>query len=175
MEAINMVRFERMSNRSFSASVTGLIKSGPEQIAHFKKLCANAICRVLETNDVTHINRMVEASLACGRYRTFARVVPGLIPFAFDKSERVFHGKRQSGKYTKLTAPSENTEGALVFEDLLVEYFEKEDTFGQSTPAKAWDLDEAVLRLVKTATKKGKSMAAINKAIEKAERKVASA
>lgn len=175
MEAINLVRFERMSNRSFSASVTGLIKSGPEQIEHFKKLCANAVVRVFETNDVTHINRMVEASLACGRYRTFARVVPGLIPFAFDKSERVFHGKRQNGKYNKYMADSEVTEGAKVFEDLLVEYFEKEDAFGKSTPAKSWDLDEAVLRLIKTARKNGKSMAAINKAIEKAERKVATA
>lgn len=175
MEAINMVRFERMTNRSFSASVTGLIKSGPEQIEHFKKLTANAIVRVLETNDVTHINRMVEAALACGRYRTFARVVPGLIPFAWSGEDRVFSGKRQQGKFKKLTAPSTKTEGALVFEDLLVEYFEKEDAFGKSTPTKSWDLDEAVLRLVKTARKNGKSMAAINKAIEKAERKVATA
>jgi hydroxymethylpyrimidine pyrophosphatase-like HAD family hydrolase len=175
MEAINMVRFERMSNRSFSASVTGLIKSGPEQIAHFKKLTANAIVRVLETNDVTHINRMVEAALACGRYRTFARVVPGLIPFAYDKSERVFSGKRQNGKYNKLMKDSEITEGAKVFEDLLVEYFEKEDTFSQSTPSSSWDLEQAMLRLVKTATKKGKSVTQIEEALRVAEKEVVAA
>lgn len=174
MEAINMVRFDKLSNRSYAAQVNGLIKTGPQQIEQFKTLCANAICRVLETNDVTHINRMVEAAVACGRYRTFARVVPGLVPFAFDKSERVFHGKRQNGKFNKMMADSDKTEGAKVFEDLLVEYFEKEDVFGKTTPAKSWDLDEAVLRLVKTAQKKGKSFAAINKAIEKAERKLAS-
>lgn len=176
MEAINMVRFERMSNRSFSASVTGLIKSGPEQIAHFKKLCANAICRVLETNDVTHINRMVEASLACGRFRTFSRVVPSLVPFAWSSSDRVFSGKQQKNKYQKLMAEHTFSDGQVghKFEALLVEYFEKEDVFGKSAPAKSWDLEEAVLRLVKKAQKEGKSFAAVNQAVEKAEKKLAS-
>jgi len=176
MEAIKLVRFDRLSNRSFSSQVLGLIKTGPQQLDHFKTLCANAIARTIETNDTTHINRMVEASLACGRYRTFARVVPSLVPFAWSGTDRVFSGKQQKGKYAKLMADHTFEDGTVghKFEALLVEYFEKEDVFGKSTPAKSWDLDEAVLRLVKTAQKNGKSFAAINKAVEKAESKLAS-
>lgn len=165
--------FKNLSNRSFSAQVAGLIKTGPQQLEQFKTLCANAIIRTIETNDVTHVNRMVEASLACGRFRTFSRVVPGLVPFKWDTSDRAFSGKRQNGKYTKLTAVDDN--GVAAFERLLVEYFEKEDVFGKSASTKTWDLDEAVLRLVKTAQKKGKSFDAIEKAVKNAERKVASA
>lgn len=176
MEAINLCVFNRLSNRSFSAQVNGLIKTGPQQIEHFKTLCANAIARTIETNDTTHINRMVEASLACGRYRTFARVVPGLVPFAWSGQDRVFSGKQQKGKYAKLMAEHTFDDGSVghKFEALLIEYFEKEDVFGKSTPNKSWDLDEAVLRLVKTAKKNGKSFAAVNAAVEKAERKLAS-
>lgn len=169
---LKLNRFEQLSNRSFASQVTGLIKSGPKQLEQFKTLCANAIVRTLETNDVTHVNRMVQAAVAVGRFRTFARVVPGLVPFAFDKSERTFGGKRQNGKYQKLCALADD--GNYVFENLLVEYFEKEDVFGKTAPAKSWDLDEAVLRLVKKAIKEGKSVTAINEAVEKAEHKIAS-
>jgi hypothetical protein len=176
MEAIiTLVRFARLSNRSYSSQVLGLIKRGPQQIEEFKTLCANAVARTIETNDTTHINRMVEASLACGRYRTFARVVPGLVPFAFDKTERVFSGKRQQGKYAQLMADHTFEDGTVgrKFEALLVEYFEKENTFAKTTPNKSWDLQEAVLRLVKLAQKNGKSFDEVNAAVKQAERELA--
>lgn len=167
--------FAQMSAGSYTNSVLGLIKKGPEQVEYFKQLCANAIARTIETNDVIHINRMVEAAVACGRYRTFARVVPGLVPFAYDKAERVFSGKRQPGKYDKLVALDEN--GSHHFENLLVEYFEKEDVFGKQTPPKDWSLDDlnaAVLRLVKTAHRKGFNDNQIEQAVELAEKSAAS-
>lgn len=171
MDALKI--FANLTNRSFSAQVSGLIKSGPKQIEQFKILCANAIARTIETNDITHVNRMVTAALACGRYRTFARVVPGCVPFKWSGKDRAFSGKRQKGSYKKLMAVDSN--GSYHFENLLVEYFGKEDTFGKTTPAKQWDMDEAVLRLVKKARSEGKSFAALNKAVEKAEIEIAAA
>ncbi len=169
MESLKI--FTNLTNRQFSAQVTGLIKSGPKQLEAFKTLCANAIVRTIETNDVTHVNRMVEAALACGRFRTFARVVPGLVPFAWSGQDRAFSGKRQKGKYAKLTKVEDN--GAMCFENLLVQYFEKEDAFAKTEPAKSWDLDTAMLRLVKTALKKGKTTAQLEAALEKAEKDAA--
>lgn len=176
MENVILRVFRKMNAQSYTQSVLGLIKTGPEQLEHFKTLCANAIARTIETNDVIHINRMVEASLACGRFRTFSRVVPSLVPFAWSSSDRVFSGKQQKNKYQKLMAEHTFSDGQVghKFEALLVEYFEKEDVFGKSAPAKSWDLEEAVLRLVKKAQKEGKSFAAVNQAVEKAEKKLAS-
>ena len=163
--------FENLSNRSFAGKVRGLIQTGPEQIKLFQTLCANAVIRTIETNDTSHVNKMVEAALACGRYRTFARVIPGVVPFAWDKAERVFSGKRQKGKYVKLMQEDDN--GALHFENLLVEYFGKEGEFAKQTPAKSWDLDKAVLALVRRAHKNGKSQTAIINAVERAEKELA--
>lgn len=168
-----MRNFEVLPNRSYSARVSGMIKKGPEQVWEFWNLVFNSIYRVIETNDASHINKMVLAALAVGRFKSFSRVVPGLVFFAFDKKARLFQGKIQKNKRDKLTAIGDS--GLPVWHELLVQYIEQEQAESEKAAPKDYSMDDEILRLVTKAKRNGKRDATIIKHVERIVGEVAAA
>lgn len=172
--SIKVVHYTRMSNRQFAAQTSGYIRSGQKEREKFENYCFNAVLRTLETNDVSHVNKALQASAEVGRKRTALRVLPGLVAFPLDREAQIFHGKRQAGKFNKLAEINEDT-GMSKLEELCIEYFQKENVFSKQTPAKDWSLETAMLNLVKKAHKNDATITEIKAALEKAEREVSQA
>ena len=168
-----MNNFTLLSNKSFAAQVAGMIKTGPQQVWQFYNLLFNAVTRTVETSDTSHVNKMVAASLAVGRFNSFSRVMPGIVFFAFDKSARVFHGKIQTGKRAKLTAIGET--GQAVWVELLKQYIEQEQALSEKAAPKDWSMEDAILSLVKKAEAKGYKVTEIVRAVEVADKKLKAA
>lgn len=139
-----MKLFERMTNRSFAATLSAWSGSKGRDIRNmFWQLVANGIVRTYETNDVSHVNKLVAMAVNTGQLRRFERLASGLIPFAYDKGEREFSGKRQDGKYNEM---------ASTWEQLLFEAIETEND--SNAKAKSpYDFDKALAAFVKRANK----------------------
>jgi hypothetical protein len=154
-----------MSNRSFGSRIAGMVKAGENQVFDFWNLVYNAVLRTAETNDASHINKMIPAALAVGRFRTFTKVVPGLIFFAFAKDARIFGGKLQRSKFNELTAKGESD--LPVWHERLIAYIALEQDDSAKAAPSDYSLEARVLTLVKGAHKHGKRDSTIYKTLER--------
>jgi hypothetical protein len=169
-----MKTFNMLTNRQFAAQVNGLIKSGPQQVWHFWNLAFNAISRTNDTKDVSHVNKMVAAARAVGRYRAFMAVATGLVCFPADKQAGIFSGKLQKGKWSALNRPSveDDPASAKIWEVKLREYVEQEQNLDKTARKVDWSMERAVLTLVRKAEKEGKTVRQIIAEVERADKKL---
>lgn len=139
-----MKLFAIMTNRSFAATLSAWTGSKGRDIRNmFWQLVANGIVRTYETNDVSHVNKLVAMAVNTGQLRRFERLASGLIPFAYDKGERLFGGERQDGKYKAMSD---------TWEQLLFDAIETEND-SNAKPKATYDFDKALAAFVKTANK----------------------
>ena len=139
-----MSLFERMTNRSFAATLASWSGAKGRTIRNmFWQLVANGIVRCYETNDVHHVNKLVAMATNTGQLRRFERLAVGLVPFAYDKGEREFGGERQDGKYKAM---------AETWEQLLFDAIQTEND-SNAKPKSAYDFDKALAAFVKRANK----------------------
>ncbi len=136
--------FERMTNRSFAATLAAWAGAKGRSLRNmFWQLVANGIVRCYETNDVSHVNKLVAMATNTGQLRRFERLAVSLIPFAYDKGERKFAGKRQDGKFNAM---------ADTWEQLLFDAIQGEND--SNAKAKSpYDFDKALAAFMKTAAK----------------------
>lgn len=139
-----MTLFQRMTNRSFAATLSAWTGSKGLSIRNmFWQLVANGIVRTYETNDVSHVNKLVAMAINTGQLRRFERLAASLIPFAYDKGERLFGGKRQNGKFKQL---------ADTWERLLFDAIATENDSNNKAKSE-YDFDKALASFIKRANK----------------------
>ena len=136
--------FKLMSNRSFAATLAAWTGDKGRNIRDmFWQLVANGIVRTYDTNDVSHVNKLVAMAVNTGQLRRFERLAAKLVPFAYDSGARLFGGKRQDGKYKAMSE---------TWEQLLSDAILTENDSNNKAKS-AYNFDKALASFVKRANK----------------------
>jgi hypothetical protein len=146
--------YTKMANAAFANRTKQYIDNGAKEVEQFQQWVANAFARYMESGDISHLNNMVEGSLAIQRFRTFIRVAKPVSCHEYDAKTRTFTGKIDSDKRDKL-CEVDGDSGMEMWEAKLVEFFASEDEHQEKAPAKTWDVDAAILQLINKAGKNG--------------------
>ncbi len=95
------MEFNIISNRSLSARINGIINTAEARLENYWNVLFNCVNRCYEHNDVSWVNKGLEAARAEGRYRATVAILKEVVPFKFSQAEG-FHGKRSIGRHNKL-------------------------------------------------------------------------
>ena len=150
-----IVNFPTLTDAAYTKRTNGYIKNGAKQVEDFQAWVANAIARYYESGDVSHLNNLVAGSLAIQRYRTLIRVAKPIVAHKYEKDSKTFVGKIDKDKRDEMISPSEGDANVEVWEAKLTEFFASEDEHQEKAPAKTWDVDAEIVKLIKKAGKEG--------------------
>lgn len=151
----NIKTFGTLTDAAYNNRTNAYIKDGAKQVVDFQDWVANAFARYYDTGDVSHLNNLVAGSLAIQRFRTLMRVAKPVAAHKFDKDSKTFVGKIDKDKRDEMCGMDENDATIEVWEAKLVEFFESEDEHQDKAPAKSWDVDAEIVKLIKKAGKEG--------------------
>lgn len=161
---IKLNLFKTLDAKAFNTAVKFFAsEKRAELVARFRDYCANVAARCYEYGDVKHANKLACAAELCGYGASFRRCVVPNIPFAYDKQAKIFDGKKQIGKFNRLTEL--NAEGIPHWEADMKARFDGESTPKQTKP---FVLDTRAAALVKAALKNGATVADIKKSVSEA-------
>lgn len=96
------MEFTIINNRSLAARIKGIVNTAEQRRENYWNVLFNCVNRSFEHNDVSWVNRGLEAARAEGRYRATLAILKQVVPFGFDKSTQQFGGKRKLAMYNKL-------------------------------------------------------------------------
>lgn len=172
MSDINMTLFTVLNPQKFAAERKFFIDKNAGDIkARFATYVANCVAHTLTHSEPKHINSALAASRNIGQYRMTKRILQGLIPFDYDKDAEAFGGKMNKDKAAKLReeiTDDKTGETAMRWEFLLRQKLFAEDSAEKAASKADWDLQAAVIRLVKQAEKNGCTKHDIEAALHKA-------
>jgi len=153
--ARNLNVFGKLTDAAFNKRTKTYIDNGNKQIVEFQDWVGNAFARYMESGDVSHLNNLIDGSLAIQRFRTLIRVAKPVACHEYDTKARKFVGKIDKEKKAAFIEPSEDDADTENWEAKLIEYFAKEDEHQEDKPKHSWDVDKAILQLVTKAGKEG--------------------
>lgn len=158
---IKLTLFNTFDSKTFNNAVKFFASDKrKELVTKFQDYCANVAARCYEYGDVKHANKLAYAAELCGFGPTFRRCVVPNIPFAYDKADKVFDGKIQQGKQSRLTEL--NAEGIPEWEANMRLRFDGENTPKEAKPT---DWTKRIHSTIAGALKSGMSPADIKKLV----------
>ena len=161
------MEFTIITNKSLSARIRGYIKSAEKRREEYWNVLFNCVERSFEHNDVSWVNKGLQAAKAVGRYRATVSVLKQVVPFAFDAEAQIFHGKRKAGMYNKLAENYSDVLNTLVAEQL------EADTAPPSKSKKDWNYDKALANFLKACQKHDITLHDVVVDLEKMEKQAA--
>lgn len=145
---INVSHLIHVSNAKYNGFIrryTG--EAGLKEALNYETYLFNALERYVDSGNVYHLNTMLAAAKNMSKVRVTQRILKGMSAHSFNKTTKEFDGKASKRKLKGLRTNSK-------WEVMFIDNLESEQQ--QENKAEAeWNQEAAILRLVKTASKKG--------------------